>query len=72
MRLLWGFAADMAMRAERRMSAEELRQWGDEVTSQDLNDYELDKLVRLIREHPAYQALPELPEDPPPEAEAYD
>lgn len=70
MRLLWPVAASMAMQAERRMTAEELRAMGDERTDGDLSDYELDKLVRLVREHPAYEALPEEPSDPAEDLEA--
>jgi len=62
--LLWKVAGGIAMECERRMTGEELREWGDRRTDRELSDYELDKLVRLVREHPAYHALPETPEDP--------
>jgi len=64
--LLWKVAAGMAMQADRRMSWGELRGWGDSLTDGELSDYELDKVVRLVKEHPAYQAIPgEDPEEPP-------
>lgn len=71
MRLLRGVAATMAMRAAKRYPANELREMADDLTGWDLDSYELDKLVRLVQEHPAYQALPEETEevqDSPPEA----
>lgn len=40
-----------------------LRDRGDFATDYDLDSYELDKLVRLVQEHPAYNALPELAEE---------
>lgn len=62
MRLLWKTAASMAMQMEKRLPDSEIREMGDERTERDLDSYELDKLVRLVKEHPAYQALPEIPE----------
>lgn len=53
----------MAMSCGKRQSHEELREWGDRETEGDLDSYELDKLVRLVKEHPAYNALPELAEE---------
>lgn len=65
MRLLWGYAAGIAMELTGRKGDAELREIGDERTERDLSDYELDKLVRLVKEHPAYEALPEEIEESP-------
>ncbi len=62
--LLRGVAASVAMRTGRRVGDAELREWCDVETEGDLDDVELDRLVRLVKEHPAYQAIPG--EDPPP------
>lgn len=63
MRLLRGVAATMAMRAKKRYPDSELRELADDLTEWELDSYELDKLVRLVKEHPAYNALPELAEE---------
>lgn len=69
MRHLGEIAANIALNLPRKMSDAELREIADERTERDLDDYELDWLVRRLKGYPAYEALPEEPEDSPQEQE---
>jgi hypothetical protein len=67
-RIAHGIAHSLDKQMERR----ELRALCDERTEWGLTSWELDRLTQWVEEHPAYEALPELPETGPdsPELEA--
>lgn len=62
MRIYRGQSAEVAMGMVERKPWRELRAYVDAKTAGEFDDWELDKLTRWVEEHPAYIALPELPE----------
>lgn len=61
MRIYKGFSAAIALEMTERLERKALRAHVDEETQGKYDDWELDKLTQWVEEHPAYEALPELP-----------
>lgn len=57
-------AYKIALRAEKRMSSDELRQRIDTFTGERLDDWQLTRMAEWVEDHPAYQALPERADAP--------